>query len=245
MTKSCERCDTSFEVGGAGGRPLNAKFCTRACWATARKSSATKTCEQCQNEFRVGGHGGRPRDQRFCSHACQGASRKRRTACEVCGKSVGRGKRKFCSRECYYKSERLTIKLQFTCDRCGKNFERYPSQRRLGNRKSYCSAACRSVGRVYKRGAEHPNYKPVSRWRTSEGYVVIEDGAGRRFEHRVVMEQSLGRPLLKSETVHHINGDRQDNRIENLQLRQGKHGKGVRMRCADCGSHNVEPLPIT
>lgn len=53
------------------------------------------------------------------------------------------------------------------------------------------------------------------------GYVRVTIEAtrtGRRYEHRVVAEQALGRPLRRTEVVHHVNGNKQDNRPENLRV---------------------------
>lgn len=145
----------------------------------------------------------------------------------------------FCSRACNPGRPRTESKDRL-CDHCGVLYR--PQRRKgrqVGQGQKFCSRGChRASGRM--RYVDKDGYARIYRPdhpRASKNWIL---------EHRVVVEEQLGRLLDAHETVHHINGIKDDNRPENLQVRSGRHGQGAVAVCGDCGSRNItfESLPL-
>lgn len=109
------------------------------------------------------------------------------------------------------------------CLTCNKSFKTYPSVLEKGNGR-FCSKKCARSGEFASRwiGGKRINHN---------GYVMIRmpnhpnQVNGYVFEHRLIMESYIGRYLSKMEVVHHVDHNRQNNKIENLILfaNNGEH----------------------
>lgn len=128
--------------------------------------------------------------------------------CKNCGKVFmshlcrsKRSKNRYCSPKCYFISKKGKVYTHGVCKKGTHN----------------------SIKTEFKCGKQHPNYKGRTIDKTGYVWILMPthpfcNGDGHVREHRLVMETHLGRYLDPIEVVHHINGDKHDNRLENLML---------------------------
>ena len=124
------------------------------------------------------------------------------------------------------------------CTECEKSF--YVNHRNISKRKTSLCKDC-SIKATIKRNKARK--KPNSTILTDKGYEYYRDLSqkhGYILNHRRIMEKYLGRHLEKNEVVHHIDGDKLNNTIENLYLTNSSGHSFAHASLAEISYHLVQ-----
>jgi len=214
IVKQCDECGK--DIYCAPSEIDRRRYCDRICERAAVAKRTDRTCAYCgakhqRSPSMVG---------RYCSNKCYHASRSTRTSCAVCGRNLTQQQAVYCSRDCILEGRRTLEERP--CEVCGTVMRVQPHQ--FGKRR-VCSKKCNDElkrlkgpgARVLRRDGYWKVYYPTHPNADRTGYVL---------EHRLVMSQQIGRPLTKAEEINHINHDRGDNRLENLEIvDRGTHAR--------------------
>ena len=209
MINKCAYCEKLFE------KDRVQKYCSYGCNGKASRTRITKPCEYCGKDFVSEPH----KNRRFCSHTCSGAERQKdkvKAICLFCNKEFCHRacvpNSKYCSKQCAADSKKARENRK--CKQCQKDF--YPGKKTS----QYCSTECKYA--AYPRQGYKETY--IKNLPLSEQvlFAPMFDKSGRVHEHRLIAARKVGRPLSKTEIVHHLNGFKRDNRPENLELLESK-----------------------